>query len=158
MKQLARLGVIALLAASCAREPVKVVNPNYVVLRPLSAEASEGATSASIYGSTVYFKRSDRIIDLTHLKVASAQVSRAPAISGEERYHVLMLTTPAGARLLHGWTAAHIGQQVGFFVNGRLVMAPHVETVIDDAISIDGDFTKEQAEAFVAAIQAGGPR
>jgi preprotein translocase subunit SecD len=58
---------------------------------------------------------------------------------------------PAGS-----WTATHLNQQLGVFVDHRLVDAPVIKGVIDSIIAINGQFTRAQAEEVKRRLLHGG--
>src|SRR5204863_3437165 len=131
-----------------------VINPDYVILRPLTTTGRPGSTAAMIYGHTVFFRESERIVDLRHLDFRTATVETPGAQAG--RCAVSVRTTAAGAELLGALTAANIGKQLGVFVNHRLICAPLVMSPITDMIIIDGEFTQSHAEDIVKSLHRGG--
>jgi len=133
---------------------IVVVNPNYVLLRPVTSLETQGLASAPVYGQTVYFRPEERILDLTNLDLRTAKVEIRHGTP--ERYIVAVQTNPVGKQLLHEWTSAHIEKQVGVFIDGQLISAPIIESPIDEMIVLDGDFTKAQAESVVARLRHGG--
>ena len=46
-------------------------------------------------------------------------------------------TTTAGAELLRRWTRAHLDQQLGIFVDGRLISAPVIKSSIGEMIAAE---------------------
>lgn len=135
--------------AAPASNAAGVVDPDYLVLRPVSANADRGPATATVYESPLYYDPADRIMDLRHFDGSTATVEEpAPG-----NYLVSIRTTPEGDRLLGAWTAANRGRQLGIFVDGQLISAPRIETEITRMIVLENDFTKSQAEAIVARLQ-----
>jgi preprotein translocase subunit SecD len=134
------------------KQPTAVVDPDYVILRPVYPSSINGATASTVDGQTVYFLRAERILDLRNLALKSVNIIATPSGS----YAIGVSTNPDGNRLLRTWTAAHLGKQLGVFVDGRLVSAPFIRTPVDDMIVIEGDFSKPTAEATAKRIQCGG--
>jgi len=133
--------------------PVAVVNANYVILRPVSPQPSPGAASANIYGRIVYFQPSERILDLRHLDLRTARLEQ----SGPKGWYIIAVnTTPVGNNLLRAWTSANVEKQLGVFVDERLISAPVIKSPITDMIILDGEFTREQAEAVLKRLLGGG--
>jgi preprotein translocase subunit SecD len=127
-----------------------VVDPDYVILRPVYRSSITGATPATIYGQPVYFLRSERILDLRHLDLKSVAVIETPYGS----YAISANTNPAGKGLVRAWTSAHLGKQLGVFVDGRLISAPVIRSTIEDIVVTD--FSKPAAEAIAARMRCGG--
>ena len=107
--------------------------------------------TAVVDGTTLSYNAADRILDLRHLKPSSAEV-RPPQYEGGHPV-VWICTTPEGGKLLHAWTSQHVGQQLGVFVDGRLISAPHIMSAIDECVILDGGFTQEEAEAVAAKVK-----
>lgn len=133
---------------------VAITNPEYIVLRPVTTEPISGGSSAKVYGQTLYFRAEERILDLRHLAVRTAEVNGPRDPGGT--YVIAIQTTSEGASLLREWTARNIEKQLGIFVDGQLISAPVIKTTISDTIVLDGDFTKQQAEGIVERLRRGG--
>jgi preprotein translocase subunit SecD len=131
--------------------PIAVVNADYVVLRPITSTITAGAVGDSLYGQTLYFIPSERILDLRHLDLRTAKIEEQ---SG--RYVVSIRTNPEGDQLVGAWTSANLEKRLGVFLDGRLVEAPVIKSRIAGMIVIDGDFTKSQADAVLARLRRGG--
>jgi preprotein translocase subunit SecD len=135
---------------------IAVVDPDYVVLRPVTPNSGPDAVSALVHGQTVFFRPSDRILDLTHLDLRTATVEEHHGTV--ESYVISIHTTPTGNQRLHDWTSTHIEQQLGVFVGGQLISAPVIKSPITEMIILDADYTKPQAEAVVSRLRRGGAR
>ncbi|HVT03316.1 MAG TPA: hypothetical protein VHL58_08065 [Thermoanaerobaculia bacterium] len=158
------VALLALLFLSCngfvgeanvevpAGAPISIVDPEYVVLRPVTATATPGAIAATVFGQTVYFIPSERVLDLRHLDPRTAKVEERPVGT----YVVSIGTTPEGDHLLGSWTSANIEKQLGVFVGDSLVSAPLIKSKITGMVILDGGFTRPQAEAVVERLRRGG--
>ena len=131
--------------------PITIVDADYLILRPI-APADPGLTAATVHGQTVYYDPATRIMDLRHFDPRTAKVEEALAGT----YVVWIETTPEGDGLLGTWTSANVQKQLGVFVDGRLISAPHVQTKISGMIVIEDELTKDRAEAIVARLRRGG--
>jgi hypothetical protein len=162
--RLIQWGLMMLVLANCDRfvgevtvkpagKPVPVVNPDYVILRPVSTAPMPGASDATIYGGTIYFRASDRILDLRHFDVSTAKLEDG---SRRESYVISIHTTPEGSQLLRAWTSSHLEEQLGVFLDGRLISAATIKSSIDEMIVLDGEFTKPEAEAIMRRLHQGG--
>jgi hypothetical protein len=135
-------------------DAIRIVNPEFIVLRPLENQPTPGATTASIYGRRVYYKSSDRILDLRQLAPETAHVRQ----TATGTFLVIVDTTNEGAKPLRVWTSTHLNQQIGVFVDGHLIDAPIIKSAIDGLIVLDGQFTRSQAEEVKARLLRGGAR
>lgn len=109
-------------------------------------------TTARLDDRIYHFNPADRVVDLREIDVDSCRAERTPlgrwAVSGK--------LTPDGARKFGPWTQAHINQQLGIFVGGRLISAPFIRSRIDEAFVIEGTFTQAEVEGIVARLRSGG--
>ena len=133
---------------------LRIVNPEFIVLRPLEHQPVPGAVLASINGSQLYFKASERILDLRQLAPETADVRPGPAGT----FMVLIETTPEGAKALRTWTSTHLNQQIGVFLENRLIAAPVIKSVLDSIIVVEGGFTRAKAEEVKQRLLRGGAR
>jgi len=131
---------------------VRIVNPDFIVLRPLQNQPTAHTTAASIYGKRLYFDPSNRILDLRQLVPETATIRGA----AEGKFVIVIETTAEGAKALRAWTSSHLYRQLGVFVDNRLIDAPVIKSVIDDAIAISGGFTQLQAEEVKRRLLHGG--
>lgn len=131
---------------------IRVVNPDFVVLRPLRTDPSPRTTAVSISGKRLYFDPSERLVDLRQLVPESAIVRQTPHGS----FVIVINTTAEGAKALKAWSSTHIYRQLGVFLDNRLIDAPVIKSVIDDMIAIDGELTRPQAEEIKRRLLRGG--
>ena len=87
-------------------------------------------------------------MDLRHFDPRTAKVEEARAGT----YLVSIETTPEGERLLGTWTSANVKKQLGVFLDGRLISAPHIQTKITSMIVIEDELTKSSSRGDRGAI------
>jgi preprotein translocase subunit SecD len=137
--------------SEAAAPPKPARNLKYVCIRPVSPTPSaKRNVPATANGKTVYYDPDERVLDLGGLKTVGV---KAEPFGG---YAITASLTPDAAKSFGAWTAAHLHEQVGIFVDDALVMAPIVQSRITDAIEVDGNYTREQAERIADRIRAGG--
>ena len=134
--------------------PIPVVKPEYVVLRPVRTDRATTSDSAVLGGQKFYFDAQERLLDLTHLDLRSASVELPVDTSG--KYAVLVRTTAEGNKILHDWTRANVGHQLGVFLDGELIDAPKIISPIEWIVALGTDLTKNEAEAVVVRLRRGG--
>jgi preprotein translocase subunit SecD len=132
--------------------PVKIVDPEFVVLRSVKKEPMGGALSATLDQQRFYFNPDERILDLRHLDPRTAKVEEPRA----NAYVISIQTTEEGDNLLGTWTSANLEKQLGIFVDNRLISAPIIKSRITGMIVLDGGFTNAQAEELLARLRRGG--
>jgi preprotein translocase subunit SecD len=133
---------------------IAVVNPGFVVARAVSKEPIPGAATGSVYQQTYYFTPSGHVLDLNDLDLRTAR-SREFIPTSEEAVITVELTD-TGSRKFRAWTRANIGKQLGFFVDGKLISAPFIETELSGTILLQDHYTKDQAKAVLARLKKGG--
>jgi hypothetical protein len=79
-----------------------------------------------------------------------AQSSVLP--DGPEHFSVSVEFLPAGAQRLQQATATHLGRPVAILIDGEVVMAPVIRSVVSDSALITGTFTRAAAERIVDGI------
>ena len=85
--------------------------------------------------------------------VTSADVTSAQVIdAGGGRYSVgVAFSAPASNRLAES-TKIHLGRPVAILLNGRVIAAPIVRSMIRDSAVISGDFSKDEADRIAAGF------
>ena len=118
----------------------------------LQVRLAESAPAAGLIEATVQgsnqkiYLRPEAIV--TSPDVTSAQVIDA----GGGRYSVgVAFTAPASNRLAES-TKIHMGRPVAILLNGRVIAAPVVRSMIRDSAVISGDFTKAEADRIAAGF------
>ena len=100
----------------------------------------DGTTEALFLGPT-------QLLDITSVKSATVTSSE----KGEPM--VTINFTDEGGRRFAEITEQHLNKRIGFVIEGRLMMAPMVMSVISGgSVSISGNFTKAQADELAANI------
>jgi preprotein translocase subunit SecD len=120
-------------------------------LRLADASMFPGAVQATVEGSgeTVYL--SPEVV-LTNAHVRRSGVQKT--YSGD--YGVELTLTEEGGEKLARLTRENLYKRVAILLDGRLVMAPRIQTEIPGGVAlIEGDFTKEKAGEIARGIQAG---
>jgi len=85
--------------------------------------------------------------------VTGADVTSARVIdAGAGRYSVGVAFSAAGSNRLAESTKIHLGRPVAILLNGRLIAAPVVRSMIRDNAVISGDFTREEADRIAAGF------
>jgi TonB family protein len=89
--------------------------------------------------------------------VTGADVTGARAVdAGGGRYSVGVAFSAAGSNRLAEFTKIHIGKPVAIVLNGRVISAPIVRSIIRESAVISGSFTKEEADRIVAGFGTPG--
>jgi len=85
--------------------------------------------------------------------VTGADVTGASVIdAGAGHYSVGVAFTAAGSNRLAESTKIHMGRPVAIVLNGRVIAAPVVRSMIRDSAVISGDFSKAEADRIVAGF------
>jgi hypothetical protein len=98
-------------------------------------------------GRSIYLH--DEVI-VTNGDIAMARV--APGVRPSE-YIVAIDFNSSGTEKMRSATANHIGQPIAILLDGQVVMAPVLRTLISASARITGNFTRTQAERIVKGIQ-----
>jgi len=85
---------------------------------------------------------------VTGADVTSAQVIDA----GGGRYSVGVAFSATASNRLAESTKIHLGRPVAILLNGRVIAAPVVRSMIRDSAVISGDFSKDEAERIAAGF------
>jgi TonB family protein len=110
-----------------------------------------GLVEATVQGSNekVYLRPGAVV---TGTDVTSARVIDA----GGGRFSVGLAFSAAGSNRLAESTQIHIGRPVAILLNGRVISAPVVRSLIRDGAVISGNFTREEADRIAAAFGTPG--
>lgn len=139
-------------AAPPTAAPVTVTTPDYVVIRPVRSDKFPGAREAFIDGRAFYFTETDVLLNLLDFQLQDIETSAGS--SGA--YALFVSLNAAGEKKLTSWTSSNVGKTIGVFLDGRLISAPTIQSPLSDTIALDGEFSKEQAEAIAARLRRGG--
>jgi len=149
--------VVLYTAAVPAFVDVPVKDPSYLSLRPLNSAPTDvyvDEVLAPSNGQRHYASR-EVLLDLTHVRCGSAVVVSCG--TGTDAWCVQAVLTVEGKRRQARWTGARIGEAVGFFAGGDLVMVAFVTERSARALWI-GPFSRHEAQGLRDAIAAGGAR
>lgn len=87
---------------------------------------------------------------VTNSDIAVARVAPGPRPS---EYIVAIEFNSSGAEKMRAATANHIGKHIAILLDGQVVMAPVLRTLISASARITGNFTRTQAERIVKGIE-----
>ncbi len=87
---------------------------------------------------------------VTNSDIASAQVLPG-ATPGQ--YAVGLEFNVSGAQKMRQATATHIGKPMAILIDGQVVMAPLLRTMIGASVVVTGNFTKTEAERIVNGVE-----
>ena len=89
--------------------------------------------------------------------VTGADVTGARVVdAGGGRYSIGVAFSAAGANRLAESTKIHMGRPVAIVLNGRVIAAPVLRSVIRDSAVITGDFTRDEVDRIAAGFGAPG--
>lgn len=117
-------------------------------LRRAEKEPAEGLTEATVEGSKdkVYLHKT---AELTNDDIAKAEVSE-----DERKQPCISITfTKEGSAKINKITEEHKNKPLAILVNGKVISAPVIKSVISDKAMITGKFTKEEVERIVKGIK-----
>jgi preprotein translocase subunit SecD len=72
---------------------------------------------------------------------------------GTDRFGVGVQFLSGGAERMRRFSAGHIGRPVAILIDGTVVMAPVVRSVMGDSAIINGAFTREEAARIAEGIE-----
>jgi hypothetical protein len=98
-------------------------------------------------GRSIYLH--DEVI-VTNSDIATARVAPGPRPS---EYIVAIEFNSSGAEKMRAATTSHIGKPIAILLDGQVVMAPVLRTLISASARITGNFTRTQAERIVKGIE-----
>ena len=111
-------------------------------------QQTPGLTEAQIAGSErVVYLHEESIV--TNEDIAQSSVIQG---DGPSRFSVTVQFSAAGAQRMREATASHIGRPMALLIDGDVVLAPVVRSVISDSAMITGDYTQAEAERIVNGI------
>lgn len=92
---------------------------------------------------------SDRVIYLHREPiVTNDDIAGASVLPGSApgQFHVGVTLTAAGGEKMRAATAAHIGRPMALLIDGAVVMAPTVRSVVSTEALLTGNYTRDEAE------------
>jgi antitoxin (DNA-binding transcriptional repressor) of toxin-antitoxin stability system len=99
---------------------------------------------------------SDRSIYIhDEVVVTNSDIAVARVVPGSRpsEFNVAIELNSAGAEKMRAATANHIGKPIAILLDGQVVMAPGLRTLIGASARITGNFTRTQAERIVKGIE-----
>jgi hypothetical protein len=87
--------------------------------------------------------------------VRNSDIAVARGVPGgrPSEYNVAIEFNSSGAEKMRAATANHIGKPIAILLDGQVVMAPVLRTLIGASARITGNFTRTQAERIVKGIE-----
>jgi preprotein translocase subunit SecD len=141
---------LTMLSCLCAVTDVTLADPPGAKfeIRRAEAEPAEGLTKVTIVGGT------RKVYVHNKAELTNDDVSEARAAPDEkERYAIVITFTKEGAKKMAQVTKDHKEKPLAIMVDGKVIAAPVVTSVISTTAFITGNFTKEQAENIAASIK-----
>jgi hypothetical protein len=92
---------------------------------------------------------SDRVVYLYRdAVVTNDDIATARVVPGNapNQYQIGVTLTPAAGERMRTATAGHIGRPVALLIDGEVVMAPTVRSVITNQALLTGNYSKDEAE------------
>ncbi len=143
------IAIVAFIAVSRLWSPL-VNNVQAAVqfeVRLVEKDPAPGLKEANIEGGgTVYLH--DEVV-VTNSDIAQAKVIPRP---GGSDFMVSVTFTPAGARKMQAATEGNIGKRMAILIDGVVITAPVVRSVLSESAVVEGHLTKQEAERIVAGI------
>jgi hypothetical protein len=137
--------------------PVVVRNPDYLVVRTITREADAEHTSRVEFpysGAGYGFVSSSALFDLTGVDLAGVTFSGGrTSLVGEATLWLPL--TPEASRRLEDWSAAHAGDYLGIFLEGKLVAAPRIQSRIGGGIPLRVA-SKSEGDVVLKKLRGGG--
>ena len=144
------LALVALLATSCRRDytpDATPVSPKLSLVLQACSDKGDADTAQTLGIHTVYL--TGQRLDLSGM-VTGGYVSP----TGGGPFGVVLLFNTAGSEALRDFSSRHIGEQVAITANGKLLMAPVIQSELTDSIQITGDFSQAEAQALFDSFLA----
>lgn len=129
--------------------PVLETNPAPTDCDPTGAQDPTREVPACSEDGTGY-RLGPAVLAGTDVESAAAR----PA-DGQIGFVVDLTFTPAGTATWGEYTAANVGQQVAFVLDGRVVSAPVINTAIFGPTQVAGDFSEAEAQRLADDLRFG---
>jgi preprotein translocase subunit SecD len=107
-----------------------------------------GLREAKISGSDRSVYLHEEVI-VSNSDIAAARVVRG---DGPSQYSVNVEFNASGAEKMNSATRNHIGKPVAILIDGQVIVAPVVRSIIGASAVVNGNYTKAQAERIVKGI------
>lgn len=69
------------------------------------------------------------------------------------RFAINVVFTPAGREKMRAATTSHMGRPLAILLDGQVVLAPVIRSVIADSAMITGDYTRAEAERIAEGLR-----
>jgi TonB family protein len=119
-------------------------------VRLAEVQPAPGLVEALVEGST------QRVYMRPGAVVSGADVIGAHVADAGGRYSVNVTFTDAASRRLAEATKIHLGRPMAILLDGRVISAPTLRSMITGSAVITGDFTRAQAERIAAGLSPHG--
>jgi len=88
--------------------------------------------------------------------VSDPDVVQARVVQGNvaSSFNVAIVFTPSGSEKMAKATEAHLNRPLAILIDGKVIAAPTIRSRVTDSAVINGDFTKEQADAIAAGLNS----
>ena len=150
----------ALAGLACKQEapaPIVVRNPDYLVVRSIRREAdAEHSMRVDLpYSGAGYgFASSSALLDMNSFALGAAGFAGGrTSVVGEAT--IWLPLTPEGSRRLEAWSTNPDGEFLGFFLKGRLVSAPRVESKMSGGLPLRVP-SKSEGDVVLKELRNGG--
>ena len=117
-------------------------------VRLAEEQATAGLREARINGS-------DRVVYLhNEIIVTNADIEQSHIAQGTEpaRFSIGVQFSAAGAEKMRQATERHVGRPIAILIDGNVVSAPVVRSVVSTEALFTGDYTRQAAERIVNGI------
>ncbi len=119
-------------------------------VRLAEAQPAAGLVEAVVQGSNqrIYLRKGSVVTggDITSARVADAGGT----------YSITVTFSPEGSNRLAEATKSHLGRPLAILLDGRVISAPTLRSIIRGSAVISGDFTRAEAERIAAGLAPRG--
>jgi hypothetical protein len=116
-------------------------------VRLVERNAAPGLKAAKMEDDGIVYLHDEVIV--TNSDIAQAKAIQRP---GGSDFMVSVTFTSEGARKMRAATERNIGKRMAILIDGVVVTAPVVRSVLNGSAVIEGHLTKQEAERIVAGI------
>ncbi|MBP6881754.1 MAG: protein translocase subunit SecD [Candidatus Pacebacteria bacterium] len=125
-------------------------------LSTATSSAASGTTQAVEGGTTSELPFADTGLTGRYLKTANMEFAGGQTGQVANEPLVSVSFNDEGAKLFADITRAHVGEQLGIFLDGELLSAPTInEAIVGGTAIISGDFTMEEARSLAENLSFG---